>query len=124
MKKGNLDNCDGAFWALSETETDGEIETNIDTTIYTYNDKITEPDDLGFKYHILTYKEDKSDAEVMSAYIGDVSYFIANRAKAGYNGLMVKNKSVPMKDIKKMFKKILKNWQFPIKVINSTIKQF
>lgn len=59
----------------------------------------------------------------MVAYIGDVKYFIDNQAKAGYNGMMVKDKAVPKKDVKLMFKQILGNWEFPVKTINAVVKQ-
>jgi len=98
-------------------------QIDVDTTIYRYVDRVLEPDELGFKYHILTYKEDKSEAEVLKAYIGDVGFFIKNHARAGYNGLMVKNKCIPKKTVKEMFKKILTNWEFSDKMIRGVIKQ-
>ena len=118
-----LENCDGALWAVSKKTEDDEVITELETTVYKYKDKDFIPGDLGFKYHILTFKEDKSIAEFVSAYIGDVKYFIDNQAKAGYNGLMVKDKAVPKKDIKLMFKQILGNWEFPPKTINALVKQ-
>jgi hypothetical protein len=59
----------------------------------------------------------------MAAYIGDVKFFIDNQAKAGYNGMMVKDKAIPKKEIKVMFKQILDNWEFPMKTINDVVKQ-
>jgi len=118
-----FDGCDGALWYVEVTKDEYEVRHEVDSTIYKYQDRSVEPDELGFKYHILTYKEDKSEAEVMRAYIGDVAFFINNHARAGYNGLMVKNKSIPKKDVKEMFKKILTNWQFPDTMIRSVIKQ-
>jgi len=116
----NFNNCDGALWHIEKSETSIEI----DSTLYKYQDKTIAPDDLGYKYHILTYKEDDhSSAEVLCAYIGDVRYFIDNHAKAGYNGLMVKHKSIPKKTIKEMFGKVLSNWQFPSKAINAIVRQ-
>jgi hypothetical protein len=52
-----------------------------------------------------------------------VKYFIDNQAKAGYNGLMIKDKAIPKRDIKVMFKQILDNWEFPTKIINDVVKQ-
>lgn len=115
-----FDDCDGALWYV---DLDKEQE-NIDSTIYKYEDRKIAPGEIGFyKYHILTYKEDKSEAEVMSAYIGDVKQFIVNYAKVGYNGMMVKHKSIPKKDVKEMFKRILRNWEFPETMIRSAVKQ-
>lgn len=123
MSNNQFDGCDGALWYVEVTKQNDEVMHEVDSTIYNYQDKRVEPDDLGFKYHILTYKEDKTEAEVIKAYIGDVAFFINNHARAGYNGLMVKNKSIPKKDVKEMFKKILTNWEFPDKMIRSVIKQ-
>lgn len=111
--------CDGALWYVDMNET----ECNVESTIYRYKDRDFEPDDLGYKYHVLTYKEDKSEAEVMTAYIGDVAFFINNHAKAGYHGMIVKSKAIPLKDIRKMFKKILSNWEFPTKMIQAAVSQ-
>ena len=118
-----FDGCDGALWYVEVKEEDFEIKHEVDSTIYRYQDRNIQPDELGFKYHILTYKEDKTEAEVIRAYIGDVAFFINNHARAGYNGLMVKNKSIPKKDVKEMFKKILTNWEFSDTMIRSVIKQ-
>lgn len=123
MSDNQFDGCDGALWYVEVKQEQNEIRHEVDSTIYNYKDRCVEPDDLGFKYHILTYKEDRTEAEVMRAYIGDVAFFINNHARAGYNGLMVKNKSIPKKDIKEMFKKILTNWEFSDKIIRNVIKQ-
>ncbi len=115
-----FDSCDGALWHVTK-ENDCD---NIDSSIYSYQDKYIEPDELGYKYHVLTYKEnDYNSAEILCAYIGDVQYFINNHAKAGYNGMMVKDKSVPKKTIKNMFKAILVNWRFPDNTIKLLVKQ-
>jgi len=118
-----LDDCDGALWALNKKTEKNEIITELETMIYRYQDRTFKPGDLGFKYHVLTFKQDKSVAEVMAAYIGDVKYFIDNQAKAGYNGMMVKDKAIPKKEVKTMFKQILGNWEFPMKTINDVVKQ-
>lgn len=118
-----FDGCDGVLWRIDVKVNQDRIEHEVDSTIYRYQDSNIQPDDLGFIYHVLRYKEDKSDAEVLSAYIGDVAHFINNNAKAGYNGLMVKNKSVPKKTVKEMFRKILTNWEFSPKIINAVVKQ-
>jgi len=122
-KEKEFDGCDGALWHVEIKQENNEIRHEVDSIIYNYRDRTIEPDDLGFKYHVLTYKEDKTEAEVMRAYIGDVAFFINNHARAGYNGLMVKNKSIPKKYIKEMFKKILTNWEFSDKIIGDIVRQ-
>ena len=119
-----FEGCDGALWYVEVVKQNDDVSTHeVDSTIYRYQDRKVEPDELGFKYHVLTYKQDKSEAEVLSAYIGDVAFFINNHARAGYNGLLVKNKSIPKKDIKEMFRRVLTNWDFSDKMIRSLVKQ-
>jgi hypothetical protein len=112
--------CDGVLWHLDRQENRYEI----DATVYRYVDKQLEPSDLGYKYHVLTFKaEDHSSPEVLVAYIGDVAHFIRNQASAGYYGVMVKDKSVPKKTIKEMFKSVLTNFEFPSNIIRSVVRQ-
>lgn len=123
FKKNEFDGCDGALWYVEITKKNDELMHEVDSTIYRYNDIKVEPDDLGFYYHVLTYKEDKSGAEILSAYIGDVGHFINNHARAGYNGLLVKSKVMPKKTIKEMFTRVLSNWEFSPKLIRNLVKQ-
>ena len=61
-----FDGCDGALWHVIHDEKSGSVE--IDSTLYRYEDRDISPDELGFKYHILTFKEeDHNSAEVLSA---------------------------------------------------------
>jgi hypothetical protein len=112
--------CDGVLWNLEQKEDSYEI----DATLYRYTDRTSKPSDLGYKYHVLTFKtEDHSSPEVLSAYIGDIAYFVKNHAAAGYHGVMVKDKSVPKKTIKQMFKSVLTNFEFPSNIIRSVVRQ-
>lgn len=116
----DYEGCDGVLWYSNLKEN----YIDVDATVYRYLDKTIKPDDLGYKYHVLTFKEaDPDSTEVMTAYIGDVSYFVNTRASLGYNGLMVKHKSIPKKSIREMFSKVLNNWKFPQKIIRSAIKE-
>ncbi len=120
MDNQSYEGCDGVLWHLDQKENHYEI----DATLYRYIDKKTEPSDLGYKYHVLTFKsEDPNSPEVLSAYIGDIAHFVKNHASAGYHGVMVKDKSVPKKTVKQMFKSVLTNFSFPSNIIRSVIKQ-
>jgi len=120
MDNQSYEGCDGVVWHLDQKEDHYEI----DATLYRYIDKKTEPSDLGYKYHVLTFKtEDPDSAEVLAAYIGDIGYFVKNHASAGYNGVMVKDKSVPKKTIKQMFNAVLTNFSFPSNIIRSVVRQ-
>ena len=51
-----LEDCDGALWAVNKkTEKDEEI-TELETMIYKYQDRNIELGDLGHKYYILIFK--------------------------------------------------------------------
>jgi len=82
----NLDDIDGALWGIA-----GE---DLETTIYRFTDKKTPINEelQSYKYHVLTFKAtgEPETIEFMKAHIGDVKRFIDNHAKAGYNGVMVK----------------------------------
>lgn len=121
--QNEYDGCDGALWHVEVKKVKDEIRHEIDSTVYRYQDIFVEPDDLGYKYYVLTYKQDKSEADIVAAYIGDVGFFIKNYASAGYNGLMIKSKVIPKKNIKEMFTKVLTNWKFSPKFIRSLVKQ-
>ena len=121
--ENKFENCDGALWSIDEYEEEKETIKEINSTVFRYEESKAEPDDLGFKYHILTFKKESNTIEIVSAYIGDVKYFIDNQAKAGYNGMMVKSKATPKKTIKKIFERVLSNFKFPESQIKSALKQ-
>ena len=50
--QNEFESCDGALWHIVNNADSTEIES----TIYNYQDKYIEPDELGYKYHVLTYK--------------------------------------------------------------------
>lgn len=122
MTKREMDEVDGALWGLT---IDGDV-IECDTTIYKFNDIITPiNEEIGsHKYHVLTFKpNDLSTVEFIKAHIGDVRGFIDNNAKAGYNGLMVKDGCVPKKTIKELIKVTFKNFQLPKKNLNLILAQ-
>lgn len=110
MNENEINGIDGALWGLLYSS-DNTIE--CETTIYKFStDTVPLHEELGtYKYHVFTYKPTEPDKtlEFMKAHIGDVRNFINNYAKAGYNGLMVKDGCVPKKTIKKMIKLTCKN---------------
>lgn len=112
--------CDGVLWYIDEKENN----VDIDATVYRYQDKYIEPSELGYKYHVLMFKNKQPEStEVLNAYIGDVGHFVNIRASLGFNGLMVKHKSVPKKTVKEMFTKILMSSEFPGTTIKWATKQ-
>ena len=122
MTENEIDEVDGALWGLT-------IENDMiecETTVYKFADKETPiNEDIGsHKYHVLTFKPtDLSTVEFMKAHIGDVRRFIDNHARAGYNGLMVKDGCVPKKTIKDLIKVTFKNFELPQKSLKLILSQ-
>lgn len=123
MTEKEINEVDGALWGLMETQFGIECET----TVYRFTDKFTPMnEDLGsYRYHVLTFKptEPELTIEFMKAYIGDVRRFIDNHAKAGYNGLMVKDGCVPKKTVKDLIKVTSKNFNISQKSIKPILAQ-
>ena len=118
------DNCDGALWAVEYITNEEGRQLNVHSNLFRYVDKDIPPDDLGYQFHILTFKDEKPESiEFVLAYIGDVQYFIDNNSRAGYNGMMVKSKTTPKRTVKKIFGKILSNYKFSDKQIRFALKQ-
>lgn len=122
MTDNEIDQVDGALWGLT-------IENDMiecETTVYKFADKETpiNEDISSHKYHVLTFKPtDLSTVEFMKAHIGDVRRFIDNHARAGYNGLMVKDGCVPKKTIKELIKVTFRNFQLPNKSLKPILSQ-
>ncbi len=123
MTEKEINEVDGALWGIMETQEGIECET----TVYKFTDKDTPiNEELGsYKYHVLTFKpmEAANTIEFMKANIGDVRRFIDNHAKAGYNGLMVKDGCVPKKTIKDLIKVTSKNFNIPNSCLRPILAQ-
>lgn len=124
MTEEEINEVDGAIWGLSKNN---EELFEVDTTIYKFTDKHTpKNEEIGsYRYHILTFKHtlEIDTIEFTKAYIGDVRHFIDNHAKAGYNGLMVKEGCIPKKTIKDLIKLTFKNWKLPEKALKPILLQ-
>ena len=122
MTEQEMDEVDGALWGLIID--DGTI--SCETTVYKFNDIVTPMnEEIGsYKYHVLTFKpDDLTKVEFIKAHIGDVRGFIDNHAKAGYNGLMVKDGCVPKKTIKDLIKVTFKNFSIPERSLKPILLQ-
>lgn len=127
MSTARAEGCDGAFWQLIHTVSEECVKSEVATTIYNFEKKKVKPDENHgfFKYDVLMIQDnpDIKEAEVFSAYIGDVDYFINNQAKSGRVGLLVKTGSIPKRSVKKMFTLVLNNMNFPAKNIKSILTE-
>ena len=125
MTEQEINEVDGALWGLTITPDGAYVE--CETTVYTFQDRITPiNEEIGsYKYNVLTFKPNEAaeTAEFMKAYIGDVKRFIDNHAKAGYNGLMVKEGCIPKKTIKEMIRAACRNFDIPAKTLKPILAQ-
>jgi hypothetical protein len=123
MTEKEIDEVDGALWGLIESQYGIECET----TVYKFTDKHTPMnEDIGsYKYHVLTFKpmEAANTIEFMKAHIGDVRRVIDNPAKAGYNGLMIKDGCIPKKTIKDLIRVTSKNFEIPDRYLKPILAQ-
>jgi hypothetical protein len=64
----------------------------------------------------------EEEVELFSAILGDPKGYVERMGKAGYHGLVVKQKACKVKEIKAVFAKILYNYGFEEKLIKKVIK--
>ena len=125
MLQEQIDEIDGALWGLLYSSNGKTIE--CETTVYKFENRCTPINEEtgSYKYHIFTFKpnEPTTTIEFMKAYIGDVRNFIDNYAKAGYNGLMVKEGCIPKKAIKDMIRVTCKSFNVPEKSLKPILSQ-
>ena len=80
---------DGFMFILDEKE-------QLDISAFTYKDnaEAIEKHDLGFKYHIIIYKEtidgDVVEPDMFEAILGNPHHYIANLLKCGFFGTICK----------------------------------
>jgi hypothetical protein len=124
MTSAEINEIDGALWGLLEY---GDGACEFETTIYRFTEKVTpKNEEIGsHKFHVLTFKPTREleTIEFMQAHIGDVQHFISNQARAGYNGVMVKDGCIPKKAIKDLIRLTFKNWELPKQRLNPILLQ-
>ena len=96
-----------------EEEHDGfaftvDEEDNLDIIPFKYVEKyeVIETHELGYKYHILTYKDIDgvmSDPDVFEAIIGNPSHYIGGLVEAGFLGVICKMTSESYKCVTQMY---------------------
>lgn len=112
-----IENCDAAIWANMVDERSMEVFTEM--KFFKSSTKIL-PTDLGYKYHIMLFREgDPESIEIFCAIIGDQKAYIERLGRGGYNGMLIKEKSVSKRQVKKVFSNSLKGWGFDEKYVKS-----
>ena len=108
-----VNNCDVVVWFREETQ--------VKMHFIKKENKV-KPHELGFKYDIMTYTQKDAEIDVFSAIIGDPKGYVERLGRAGYHGIMVKQKSSAKKDIKKAFETTLSSVGFGQKQIKAALK--
>lgn len=74
-----------------------EENNKLDISSFSYQKKLPaiEKHELGYKYHLVTYKEtgdeeDIDDLSYVEAIIGDPHYYVAHLIRIGFRGLIAK----------------------------------
>ena len=101
-----------------EKEHDGFVfildnDEKLDISAFTYKDnaEAIEKHDIGYKYHIITYKEtvdgEVVEPDMFEAIIGDPHHYIANLLKCGFFGTICKKTKTSKKLVDGMFEDLL-----------------
>lgn len=115
------DNFDAIMWGLVEETNKDQVVTYLQKQAFKTNKKTT-PTDLGHKYHICTFKS-SGDIDMTNAIIGDPQSYIDRVARLGYNGAMIKHKSMSAKASKRFMKVLLSNYGYTDMHIKAALKQ-
>lgn len=74
-----------------------EENNKLDISSFSYKEKLPaiETHELGYKYHLITYKETKNEHEIedlsaIEAIIGDPHHYVSHLIKIGFRGMIAK----------------------------------
>jgi hypothetical protein len=87
--------------------------------------KSIEPTELGHKFNIVLFDKispKEEEVELFSAILGDPKGYVERMGKAGYHGLVVKQKACKAKEIKDVFSKVLYGYGLEEKLIRKVIR--
>jgi hypothetical protein len=102
----NEEEHDGFIFVLEEDDV-------LDVSPFTYKDnsEAIEMHELGFKYHVVIYKEtfdgELVDPEKFEAIIGDPYHYASNLIKAGFFGTICKKTKTSLKVVNDMYDDLL-----------------
>ena len=98
---------DGFIFILDENE-------QLDISAFTYKQRSTPIEihpDLGYKYHVITYRETVDgeivDPDIFEAIIGDPYHYIGNLLKYGFFGTICKKTKKSTKYVKQMYNDLI-----------------
>jgi len=116
-------NCDVIVFGSYRDE--ANVHT-VMTFMQSKNGRKVVPTELGHKFNIVLFDKlspTEKDVELFTAILGDPKGYVERMGKAGYHGMVVKQKScVRSKEAKEIFAKVLFNYGFEPKLIKKVIK--
>lgn len=115
-------NCDAIVFGSYLKE--ATVHT-VMTFMQTKQGNKVEPTEMGHKFNILLFSKicpKEEEVEMFTAILGDPKAYVERMGKAGYHGLVVKQKACKHKDAKDVFWKVLYNYGFEEKLIKKVIK--
>lgn len=115
-----IQNCDAIVFGSYMKEQ----EQHTIMTFFKTDNKI-QPTELGHKYNVLMFRKpspEEHEVDLFTAILGDPRGYVERIGKAGYHGIVVKQKACKKKEIKAVFSKILYSWGFDAKLIKKVLK--
>lgn len=122
-----MENFDALLWGLVPIFDNKEWQLCVQKNAFKYSNrkKAEMIDDLGYKYYVCMFKNEKPNdtVEVWSAIFGDPHKWVDKIADMGYNGVLIKKESVSKKTVREVIKKLLTNYGVEEKNIKLALKQ-
>lgn len=115
-------NCDVIVFGSYQQESN--VHT-VMTFLQSKRGQKIEPTECGHKFNIVLFDKispKEADVDLFTAILGDPRGYVERMGKAGYHGLVVKQKACKTKELKDMFTKILFQYGFEDKLIKKVIK--
>jgi len=117
-----MKNCDAIVFGSYEKESNTHT---IMTFMQSKHGHKAIPHECGHRFNIVLFDKlspEEKDVDLFTAILGDPKAYVERMGKAGYHGIVVKQNTCKVKEIKALFAKILFNYGFEEKLIKKVIK--
>lgn len=118
-----ITNCDAIVFGSYQQE--ANVHT-IMTFMQSKHGHKAEPHECGHRFNIVLFDKlepEEKDVEIFTAILGDPKGYVERMGKAGYHGLVVKQKACKAKEIKEVFSRVLHGYGFEEKLIKKVIRK-
>jgi hypothetical protein len=116
-------NCDAIVFGSYQEESNNHT---IMTFMQSKHGHKADPHECGHRFNIVLFDKlspEEKDVELFSAILGDPKGYVERMGKAGYHGIVVKQKTCKLKEIKEVFSKVLYGYGFEEKLIRKVIRK-